>query len=78
MCSQMDAEPGPPLKANVSGRLARVLAVERVGDVEHFRFDLAVAALDGQASGGGCVLQQFAVDGDLVMASPPAATSVMS
>ena len=37
--------------------LGGVLAVERVGDVEHFGFDLAIAALDREASGGGCVLQ---------------------
>ena len=30
MCSQIDDEPGPPLKANVIGRLARSLTPSRV------------------------------------------------
>ena len=47
--------------------LGRVLAVERVGDKEHFSFNLAVAALDGEASGGRGVLQGLAVHSDLVV-----------
>ena len=47
--------------------LRGLLTVERVGHVKHFRFNLAVAALDGEASGAGTVLQQFSVDRGLVM-----------
>src|SRR5262249_25665896 len=41
--------------------------VEGVGDKEHFCFDLAVAALDGQPPRGCRVTQQLAVNRDLVM-----------
>ena len=67
MCSQIVAEPGPPLKAKVSGRLLGVLAVERVGDEKHLGFDLAVAAFDGEPARGGGVLQRLAIQGNLMM-----------
>ena len=67
MCSQMDADPGPPLNANVSGRVARILTVQRVGHEKHFRFNLAVGALDGKPSRGRGVLERLAADRDLMM-----------
>ena len=67
MCSQTVADPGPPLKAKVSGRLAGILPVERVGHEKHFGFDLPVAALDGKPPRSSGVLQRFAIDRDLVM-----------
>ena len=46
MCSQTEAEPGPPLKAKRQRTLGGFLAVERIGDEKHLGLDLAVAALD--------------------------------
>ena len=45
-CSQIDAEPGPPLKAKHTGRVSRVGVVEEVRRREHRRFGLAALVVD--------------------------------
>ncbi len=59
MCSQMEAEPGPPLKAKVRDA-SRIFVSMRVSDVEHQRVDLAGLVFNRQTSGGGGVAEQLA------------------
>ena len=40
----------PAVEGEGERPLGRFLAIERVGDIKHLRFDLPVAALDGQAA----------------------------
>src|SRR5581483_10474714 len=47
--------------------LVEVLVIQRVRDKKHLRFDLAIASFDRETPGGGGVLQEPSIDGDLVM-----------
>ena len=69
MCSQIEAEPGPPLKAKVIGPAGGVLhAVQRVGRVAELgdRLILLLVVEDQPADGGG-VLQGLAGEFDLML-----------
>ena len=48
-CSQIDAEPGPPLKAKQTGRAARLGALEQVGDGEDRGLGLAAGIGEDRA-----------------------------
>ena len=66
-CSQIDAEPGPPLNENISGRLGPGI-VERIGNEEDVGFDLVVLAVaDGHQAGGRGVVQHASANMNLVM-----------
>src|SRR6185437_6187735 len=58
---------GAAVKCEGERALGSISAIQRVCDEEHFRFDLAVASLNGKASGGCGVLERVAVDRNLVM-----------
>ena len=66
MCSHTVADPGPPLK-QTSADAWRPPDRQACKRRRTSRHRSSVAALDGQASRGGRVVQQFAVDRDLVM-----------
>ena len=59
--------PGAAIEGECQRTLCQILSVKRVGDEEHFRFDLAVGALDGKPASGRRVVESLAVHRDLVM-----------
>ena len=67
MCTHIDADPGPPLKQNVSGRLCGIGAVQRVRHVEDVRFGFAGRILERHLRHRRRVVEHFAVDGDGMM-----------
>jgi hypothetical protein len=69
MCSQIDAEPGPPLKAKVIGPARGVRdAVPRVGRVaEACNRLVLLLVLEDQPADGRGVLDDLAAEGDLVV-----------
>ena len=57
MCSQIEAEPGPPLNENISGRLGPALS-KRISNEENVRFDLIIFAVaDRHQARGSSVFQ---------------------
>ncbi len=63
-CSHAALDPGPPLNTNVIGRVARILAVLVVADVEHGGLRVALVEPHPQRPGGGRVGELGAVDGN--------------